>query len=307
MEDFDPWGADGGDTQGAASTPARGRSDGAPVIDGGLLDPRTFPARFDGSGTPEDEWIERPALSIRRPLDTDIHTEVLRDILNAQAKLPPARPPQDGVMIFGGRKYIVLQAETFDPARSNGVTAMPSNEMVDAGIAGAPTVAVSYGPEEKMAYIIPFPVVPTSADIDPQTGLASALRMKPTVFMPSGPAAATGASVAGNTARGRPPANALAVGHGHIDDGPPDPFGQSPRSDGMVDSPGDNGGYGDTDSLRLSNPIPTATVSNGRVGWHGIDDGRLKFVYPPGAMTPEQVQQMHKNLNREQNLFLRSK
>src|SRR5689334_1469006 len=91
MADFDDLGSeDGGETQGGSASP--GGSDGAtPVINGGLLDPRTFPSRW----APLTDYpsVEPQAPEITGPLRTDVSAEVLQDILNAQAKLPPL--PED--------------------------------------------------------------------------------------------------------------------------------------------------------------------------------------------------------------------
>lgn len=87
------------------------------------------------------------------------------------------------------------------------------------------------------------------------------------------------------------------MNHGHRDG----------YSAGFVDAPTRPNPYGDTASLSRSNPIPTATVSDGQVGWHVLDNNRLKFIYPSGSMTPEQVELMQRNLNQEQRLFLRPK
>lgn len=54
-------------------------------------------------------------------------------------------------------------------------------------------------------------------------------------------------------------------------------------------------------------PVPTATVSHGQVGWHILDNGQLKFLYPAGSMTSSQIKEMQQNLDQEQKKFLRSK
>lgn len=84
--------------------------------------------------------------------------------------------------------------------------------------------------------------------------------------------------------------------HGHIDTGPD-------ASEGMVDAPSLNGGYGDTASLALRRPIPMATVSHGQVGWHEIQNGQLTFTAPLGALNTVQQAMIQKNLNAEQDLF----
>ena len=92
-----------------------------------------------------------------------------------------------------------------------------------------------------------------------------------------------------------PPPGALALDHGHRDG----------ISFGFVDAPSPKYPYGDALYLSLPNLIPTATVSEGQVGWHVLHRGRLKFIYPSGSMTPEEVEQMRRNLNDEQQNFLR--
>ena len=74
------------------------------------------------------------------------------------------------------------------------------------------------------------------------------------------------------------------------------------RSNGMVDAPSENGGYGDTKSLALQNPMPMATVYRGKVGWHEIQNGQLSFTVPVGARSTTQQQQIQKNLNSQQIL-----
>jgi hypothetical protein len=87
----------------------------------------------------------------------------------------------------------------------------------------------------------------------------------------------------------------MAVAHGHIESG-------RSQSNGMVDDPQSNRGYGDTQPLKVG--LPNATISNGQVGWHEIVNGQLQFTYPADAMTPSQSSQMQQNLNIEQRRFL---
>jgi hypothetical protein len=135
------------------------------------------------------------------------------------------------------------------------------------------------------------------ADADPQTGLVTALRFKPMVLRPSS-GVKSGVTDTANLLRIALPGNALAGMHGHIDSGPE-------ASDGFVDSHLDADGYGDTMSLSGMNPVPMATVSHGQVGWHVLDRGQLKFIYPEGAMSPGQIRQMQENLDKEQRKFQR--
>lgn len=69
-----------------------------------------------------------------------------------------------------------------------------------------------------------------------------------------------------------------------------------------IDDPPSNGGYGDTQSLKVAK-IPMATVFKGKVGRHEIDNGRLQFTYKAGALTKDQVQKIQINLDSEQKFF----
>ncbi len=176
---------------------------------------------------------------------------------------------------------------------------MPSPEVMAAAAAGASTVAVPNGSDERGGYIVEFPQAPTGADADPNTGLVTALRFKPMVLRPSS-GVKPGATDSVNTLTIPIPANAEAGIHGHIDSGPE-------ASDGFVDSVAANKGYGDTMALSLGFPVPMATVSRGQVGWHVLDRGQLKFIYPQGAMSPSEMRQMQQNLDKEQLQFQRQR
>lgn len=103
-----------------------------------------------------------------------------------------------------------------------------------------------------------------------------------------------GSPEGGTTAKVSFPGDTVAGIHGHIDTG-------HDRSNGMVDKPSANGGLGDASSLKVG--IPMATVSQGQVGWHEMDNGTLKFSAPAGAMTSSQMSDMQRNLNVEQKQF----
>ena len=103
-----------------------------------------------------------------------------------------------------------------------------------------------------------------------------------------------GSSSTGTTASVKLPGDTVAGMHGHIDSGPD-------RSNGMVDSPRDNGGLGDASSLKVG--VPMATVSQGQVGWHEMSNGTLKFSAPAGAMSSSQMSAIQQNLNVEQKQF----
>src|SRR3569833_104147 len=135
--------------------------EGAPVINGGLLDPRTFPtpwppspAREPRAASPSpdqdvraqvlqdilaaqaklppiggraagDYDLQRPAAAISGPLRTAVPDYLLQNVLNAQAGLSPVRPHPETWSITGP-PYLAISARTFDPTRSSGVTSMPT-------------------------------------------------------------------------------------------------------------------------------------------------------------------------------------
>ena len=95
------------------------------------------------------------------------------------------------------------------------------------------------------------------------------------------------------------PKGTTLLAHGHIDSGPN-------KSNGMVDDPKSNGGLGDAVSLKLSTPIPMATVSNGQVGYHEMVNGTLQFAYPGSALDSKQQATMQTSLNLEQQVLQQS-
>ena len=152
---------------------------------------------------------------------------------------------------------------------------MTTSEGRAAATAGAGTVAVHSGNQEKLG----FGVRDANGNLTVQAATG----------------AHTTANATGSTAASTVPVGAEFAIHGHIDSGPN-------KSNGMVDAPSLNGGYGDTKSLALQNPMPMATVSQGQVGWHEIRNGQLSFMAPVGVVTPAQQQAIQGNLNSEQML-----
>ena len=187
---------------------------------------------------------------------------------------PIMRIDPDGRTTTCANGSCTITADTFDPKKSNGQTVMASAEVKAAGQEGRHTVAVHNGSEEKMGFI-----VKTS---DGSLKVQNSSDTK------------TAATNTGNTATAAIPAGAVALIHGHIDSG-------ANRSNGMVDDPASNHGYGDT--MALAAGMPEATVSHGQVGWHEINGGQLQFSYPAGALTGGQNTQMQGNLNVESQTF----
>jgi hypothetical protein len=168
-----------------------------------------------------------------------------------------------------------ITADTYDPAHSDHKTAVPTAPVKAAVEQGKDKVA-TFSDHEKVGFVVP------GAD------------GKPTLQADTD--ATTSSSTTANTAAATVPPGAMALVHGHDEIGPT-------ALKGMVDSTKDNGGYGDTQSLASNNPIPTATVFRGDVGWHQIQDGQLQFTFRAGALTPGQASAMQSNLNNEQQLF----
>lgn len=319
----------------------------APVINGGLLDPRTFPspwppapateqqaappspdqdvhaqvlqdildaqAKLPPIGTqPADDAgsfparssplvtdgpsLDRPAAAITGPLRTSVHDEVFQDILNAQARLPPVKPRPE-TWLINGRTYNAISAGNFDPALSGSVTSMPTPAQDAAAWTGKSLVVDPAGRQELTGFIPSMPTGPTATDVDPATGLATALHFEPSVLQL--PGAIPGITGNAYTSSFHRPDAVSPYIHSHPD--------KAPDANGMVDEPDSNGGYGDTQSLYGPYPVPMATVSHGQVGWHVLDNSQLKFLYPPGSMTPSQIQEIQQNLNQEQKKFRRPK
>lgn len=300
MADIGDRNMDGGDPAG-----------GAPLVNGGLLDPRTFPkpwppasephspdqdirdeverdilaaqAKLRQGGAPAagdaahgDESLERPPQAITGPLRTDVPDYLIQNVLNAQAGLPAVRPHPE-TWLVNGQPYLAISASSTDPSRSNGLTSMPTPADSAAATAGMAQVSVPMGNAERVGYIghSPSRVVPVQGQAGSGDDFDTYTYQQP---------------------RGSPSI------HGHIDSRP---RGSSELpSDGFVDSTEARGGLGDAWSL-AQYAQPMATVSHGQVGWHVMDNGQLKFLYPQGSMTPDQIQRMQKNLDQEQKKLLR--
>ena len=178
----------------------------------------------------------------------------------------------------GKRVYSRIAAE-WDPSRSSDAWNLPSDALFDAG----DRYRMSYdpkSPKEKIAFFVP----------DGAGGH--------TLEDPPGKTR-TRSSANGDSARAPVRRDADAAIHWHLDR----------DSKGYVDDPDNPAdrqakGYGDTGYLRFGKPI--ATVFKGEVGWHGLENGRLIFLYPSGTMSQE-IDAMQQNLNREQKMFYRRK
>jgi hypothetical protein len=207
---------------------------------------------------------------------------------------------------INGRDYDVLEAATFDSSLSNGVTSVPHADMISVWNADKRQVAVKEGPAESGGYTIGMPMAfhgdasDPSAEHDlPMTNPRPVMYYSLPILNPK-----TGSTGRADTfsfgPRDKWPIGTAGLNHGHID----------AESEGMVDdySPSGNPAtYGDVLSLLGPNPVPTTTVSNGNVGWHQIENGKLQFIFPSGIMSRTHKKMIQKNLDRQQTLFHKKK
>jgi hypothetical protein len=293
----------------------------APQINGGLLDPSTFPAYLRSQSTAPSDGpvVDAQKPQITGPLDSDVHAEVLQDIQDAQSQLPPISLDRAAAIISGplrtdanldafqkfmnaqaglppvqphpetwsvnGQPYQAISASTYNPARSTHVTAAPSPEDSAAASAGVAQLEVPLGTEERTGFIAHSP-----SRIVVRQG-------KP------------GGDDSVDTMSFKVPAGSPVI-HAHIDLRRPEMsagISTYETPPGFVDKSQANDGFGDTQSLGFRQPVATGTIFNGQVGWHILDDGQLKFLYPAGSMPPEQISDMQRNLNDEQGKFVRKK
>jgi RHS repeat-associated protein len=91
------------------------------------------------------------------------------------------------------------------------------------------------------------------------------------------------------------PSDASAGIHRHIDG----------VTRGMDTTPSANGGYGDSQSLSLSEPRPMYVINDNRVGVRELVGGRLQFRMVEGTMSLEERRAVQQDLNREQGMFRR--
>ncbi len=208
------------------------------------------------------------------PVKPDPNTGANFNRYNYAGNNPYKFTDPDGRAKSCANNQCVITADSFNPAKSTGQTAVASPDLRAAGQAAVPQFTVKSGSKESLGFFTP------DANGKP-------------VAQPAQSVTTTNNSV-GATVAAVIPKNAMGVIHGHIDGGPN-------QSNGMVDAPKLNGGYGDTQALRSG--MPTATVSQGQVGWHEINNGQLQFSYSQGAMTNGQERQIQRNLNQEQKLF----
>lgn len=205
---------------------------------------------------------------------------------------------------IGEVDYDVINANTYDPALSNGKTAIPNADVISVMNANMRQTAVRDAGPERGAHVIRLPVdFSGQADDGPASERNLPLTNPKREMYYSLPSfsAKPGTTPTANTLNfGRElPVGTVALGHGHPDD----------DSDGMIDDwnplPKSAPVIGDVGSLLRPDPMPMATVSRGRIGWHQLEDGRLQFMYPSGALTNREVDAIQMRLNQQQSLFHR--
>ena len=207
---------------------------------------------------------------------------------------------------IGDTDYHVISASTYDPTRSNGKTALPSADVIADMKANMHQIAVTDGGPEKGTRLVHLPLGSAAQPDNRPTGERRLPLTNPeaemSYFVPALGAKAKSIGNADTLNITRLPGT-VAFGHGHRDG----------ISDGMIDEwdPGNNL-YGDIESLLSNPPLPMATVSEGRIGWHQLDNGRVQFMYPVDSYSPEQKDEedrmrvrIQKNLDRQQSRFQR--
>lgn len=210
-------------------------------------------------------------------------------------------------MTIGGIDYDVISANTFDPALSNGKTAIPNAEMIARMNGDIGQVAVKGTGPEKGSYIIRLPLDFSAKEDDAPAGERNLPLMNPKgeiyYSLPSLNAKPGKTRTADTLDFGRPsefPVGTVALQHGHPDG----------DSDGMIDDwdplQKPHPIIGDVGSLLGDNPLTMATVSKGRLGWHQLENGRLQYVHPSGMdFSPHEAEEIQKKLNLQQSLFQR--
>lgn len=214
---------------------------------------------------------------------------------------------------IGGKDYNVISATTFDPLVSSGATAVPNEDLMSTAIVNRGQVTVPTGPDERGAYLVRKPSELPWSDrlrigrIEPgEDEPYLDVPVQDSYFSVAAEKAKTGSTATASTLNfGKKrywPKGTVAITHGHIESGPD-------QSDGMVDeiAPGDDLPYGDSVAVAVGEPMPQATVYKGGVGWHFIENGQLKFMYPSGAAGEDsrQLDLLQKHLDKAQIAYQR--
>ncbi|MBT9446024.1 MAG: RHS repeat-associated core domain-containing protein [Hyphomonadaceae bacterium] len=198
--------------------------------------------------------------------DPNLYMYVGNDPLNAK--------DQDGMRVVRADGQVTITSDTYKPERSTHRTVVATPEMRQSAIDGAARVAAPSGSKEGIGY--------------------GARQADGTLQVQATSPTSTRNTATASTAGARPPANAAFFIHGHIDSG-------KYQSEGMVDAPAGNGGFGDASPLARG--LPSATVSQGQVGWHELRDGQVTFTAPSDSVSASQANAIQSNVNVEQRRF----
>ncbi len=176
-----------------------------------------------------------------------------------------------------------ITADTYDPARSNGQTAVPTAEHKAAAQANTSTVAVRTGPEP----------------------MAWGVRRDGEISVEPAQDVETTANNSAQTAGSVPPENTEFGMHGHQTrpDGAGGAGVRSQRGTMVDELIPENQYYGDTQSIAKYG-IPMATVLGDQVGWHQIENGQLVFEAPASALSSTDRVRIQNNLNQQQRRFM---
>ena len=165
----------------------------------------------------------------------------------------------------GSTKSGCIRSDSYTDSRTTGQTIRSSERTDRAMVAGKNAVAVREGGTKEKVGFVKSDSVQVASD-------------------------ATTASRRGvDSATATIPKGADAVIHGHIDG----------RSDGVIS---DKRGIGDAGPLKSG--LPNGVVSEGRVGVTEIVNGRLQFRMIDGTMTPREIREVQRNMDRQQNYFM---
>ncbi|MFD2500585.1 hypothetical protein ACFSTI_19350 [Rhizorhabdus histidinilytica] len=205
---------------------------------------------------------------------------------------------------IGGSDYYVISANTYDPALSNGKTAIPNADMIATMNSSGKDIAVRGQGPEKGAFIVRalLDFSPKADDRPASERNLPLIKPKREMYYPMlALSAEPGSTNTANTLSFRHiPVGTVAIGHGHPDGdslGMIDDWNPSYKPDPII---------GDVSSLLRGDPMPMATVSKGRIGWHQMENGRLQFMYPVEMnFSNYEAEKIQENLDRQQFLFQR--
>lgn len=181
----------------------------------------------------------------------------------------------------GKRLYMTLEAN-WDPSRSSGKNIRATPGLLDAGEKHKADRRAR-GDDEPIALFFP-------------TQHGDYTLGAPAGEVRTGSSNGDGLEPSGFHAEAALPGNESAAIHWHPDD-----------AMGFVDNPSDRKSKGFGDSYYLQSGKPIATVYKGEVAWRELQDGRLVFRYPTGTMSKRELDEMQRNLDREQRKFYRAR